>query len=98
MRDGSPHQMAGDVVVLASTFTHIVEMTSSPKIKPRVKMMANKKMFVKSTYKYKSSFVEGCTKQFERITKRQILVVSYALDLNGDNRYFGSYVVCCKSF
>ena len=43
VRDGSPHQMAGDVVVLASTSTHVVEITSSPKIKPKVKMVANKK-------------------------------------------------------
>ena len=47
VRDGSPHQMAGDVVVLASTSTHVADMTSS---------------------------------------------------LNGDERYFWSYIVCCNSF
>ena len=62
VRDGSPYQMAEDVFVLASTFTHVAEMTSSPKIKPRVKMMTNKKSLVKRTYIYKSPYVEGCAK------------------------------------
>ena len=53
-------------------------------------MMSNKKRFVKKTYKYKSSFVEGCAKQFERITKPQRLVVDYAIDVNSVERYFGS--------
>ena len=80
VREGSPHQMARDVFVLASTSTHVVDMTSSSKKrkkkeKPRVKMMINKKRLVKRTYKYKSSFVEGCAKQFERITKPERLVV-----------------------
>ena len=35
--------MARDVVVLASISIHVSEMTSFPKIKPRVKMMTNKK-------------------------------------------------------
>ena len=39
--DCSPHQMPGDVVVLAST--HVADMTFSPKIKPRVKMMEKQK-------------------------------------------------------
>ena len=98
VRDGSPHQMDKDIVVLASTFTHVAKMTSFPKIKPWVKMMTNKKRLVKRTYKYKSPFIEGCSKEFERITKPQKLVAHYALDLNGDGRYFGSYIVCCNSF
>ena len=61
-------------------------------------MMANKKRLVKRTYKYKSSFVEGCAKQFERITKPERLVVDYALDVNGVERYFGSYIVYCNFF
>ena len=61
VREGSPHQMVGDVVVLASTSTstHVADMTSSSKKNPRVKMMANKKRLVKRTYKYKSPFFEG---------------------------------------
>ena len=31
VRDGLPYQMAGDVVMLASTSTHISNMTFSPK-------------------------------------------------------------------
>ena len=81
--------MAEDVIVLASTSTHVVDMTSSPK-NPRVKMMANKERLVKRTYKYKSPFVEGCAKQFERITKPQRLIADYTLDVNGAERYFGS--------
>ena len=53
-------------------------------------MMENKKRLVKRTYKYKSPFVEGCAKQFKRITKRERLVADYALDVNGVERYFGS--------
>ena len=90
VREGSPHKMAGDVFVLASISTHVTDMTSSSKKKPRVKMMTNKKRLVKRTYKYKSPFVEGCAKQFERITKLERLVADYALDVNGDERYFGS--------
>ena len=33
VRKGSPHQMAKDVVVLASTSTHVADMTSSSKKK-----------------------------------------------------------------
>ena len=98
VRDGSPHQMAGDVVVLASKSTHVVDMTSPLKKKPRVKIVTNKKRFVKRTYKYKLSFVEEYSRQFERMAKPQILVADYALDLNGDERYFWSYIVCCNSF
>ena len=29
VREGSPHQMAGDVVVLASSSTHVADMISS---------------------------------------------------------------------
>ena len=91
--------MVGDVVVLASTSTHVADMTFSPKIKPRVKMMANKKKnLIMRTYKYKSPVVEGCAKIFERITKPQRLVDDYALDLDGGERYFGSYIVYCNSF
>ena len=93
VRKGSTYQMAGDVFVLASTSTHVADMTSLSKKKkktPRVKMMANKKRLVKRTYKYKSPFVEGCTKQFERIAKPKRLVVDYTLDVHGDERYFGS--------
>ena len=79
VREGSPHQMAGDVFMLASTSTHVTDMTSSSKKKPKVKMTANKKRLVKRIYKYKSSFVEGCAKQFERITKPKRLVADYAL-------------------
>ena len=43
MRDDSPHQLTGDVIVLASTSTHVADMTSSPTKKARVKMMTNKK-------------------------------------------------------
>ena len=53
-------------------------------------MMANKKRLVKRTYKYKSPYVEGCTKQLERTTKPERLVADYALDVNGIERYFGS--------
>ena len=60
--------------------------------------MTNKKRLVKRTYKYKSPFVEECAKQFERITKPKRLVVDDALDLNGDERYFWSYIICCNSF
>ena len=96
VREGSPHQMARDVFVLVSTSTHVADMTSSSKKKkkekkrPRVKMMANKKRLVKRTYKYKLPFVESCVKQFERITKLERLVVDYALDVNGVERYFRS--------
>ena len=92
VREGSPHQMVGDVFVLASTSTstHVADMTSSSKKKPRVQMMTNKKMLVKKTYKYKSPFVERRAKQFERITKPKRLVVDYALDVNDVERYFGS--------
>ena len=55
-----------------------------------MKMMENEKRLVKRAYKYKSSFVEGCAKQFERITKPQRLVADYALDVNGAERYFRS--------
>ena len=34
-RDGPPHQMIGDVIVLASTSTHVAYMTSSPKKKKK---------------------------------------------------------------
>ena len=92
VRDNSPHQLTGDVIVLASTSTststHVADMTSSPTKKPRVKMMANKKMFVKRTYIYKSPFVEGCAKQFERITKPKRLVANYVFDVNGAKRHF----------
>ena len=98
VRDGSPHQMVGDVVVLASTFTHIAKITSSPNIKSRVKMMVNKTRLVKRTYKYKSPFVERCAKQFERITRPQKLVVDYAFNLNGNEMYFKSYIECCNYF
>ena len=53
-------------------------------------MMISKKRLVKRTYKYKSPFVKGCTKKFERITKLERLVADYALDVNGVERYFGS--------
>ena len=53
-------------------------------------MMTNKKRLVKRTYKYKSSFVEGCAIQFERITMPKRLVADYALDVNVVERYFGS--------
>ena len=53
-------------------------------------MMANKKRLVKRTYKYKLPFIEGCAKQFERITKPERLVANYELDVNGVERYFGS--------
>ena len=53
-------------------------------------MMAKKKRLVKRTYKYKSPSVEGCAKQFERITKPQRLIADYALDVNGSERYFRS--------
>ena len=33
VREGSPHQMVGDVFALASTSTHVVDMTSSSKKK-----------------------------------------------------------------
>ena len=56
VRNGSPHQMVGDVVVLASTSTHVAEITSFPKIKSKVKMMENKKWFVKRTYKIQVAF------------------------------------------
>ena len=55
-----------------------------------MKMMTNKKRLVKRTYKYKSPFVKGCAKKFERITKPERLVADYALDVNGVERYFGS--------
>ena len=91
VREGSPHQMAGNVFVLAFTSTHVADMTSSSKKKkPKVKMMENKKRLVKRTYKYKSPFIEGCAKQFERITKPERLVADYELDVNGIERYFGS--------
>ena len=95
LREDSPHQMAGDVFVLASTSTHVADLTSSSKNKknkkaPRVKMVANKKRLVKRTYKYKLPFFEGCAKQFKRITKPERLVADYALDVNGVERYFGS--------
>ena len=35
VRDGSPHQMVGDVVVLAFTSTHIVDMIASLKKKAK---------------------------------------------------------------
>ena len=53
-------------------------------------MMANKKILVKRTYKYKSPFIEVCTKKFERITKPERLVADYELDVNGVERRFGS--------
>ena len=37
VREGSPHQMAVDVFVLASTSTHVVDMTSSSKKKKKKK-------------------------------------------------------------
>ena len=37
VREGSPHQMVGDVFVLASTSTHIADMTSSSKKKRKKK-------------------------------------------------------------
>ena len=86
VREGSPHQMVGDVFMLASTSTHVADMTFSSTKRPRVKMMANKKRLVKKTYKYKLPFVEGCSRQFERITKPERLVADYALDVS----YFGS--------
>ena len=35
VREGSPHQMARDVVVLTSTSTHVADMTSSKKKKKK---------------------------------------------------------------
>ena len=42
------------------------------------------------TYKYKSPFVEGCAKKFERITNLERFVADYTLDVNGIERYFKS--------
>ena len=89
VRDGSPHQMVRDVIVLASTSSHLADMTSSPK-KTKGEDDGKQKKACQEDHKYKSPFVEGCAKKFERITKSLRLVVDYALDVNGVERIFGS--------